>query len=59
MFASNRMDGRLKIIDPASLLQKGGLQNNLLASIVPLPKDSVPEEYFVDCAYGVTDAEYF
>ena len=53
------MDGRLKIIDPSSLLQKGGLEKGLLSAIVPLPKDSVPEEYFVDCAYGVTDAEYF
>jgi hypothetical protein len=53
------MDGRVKIINPAKLLQKGGLENGLMSSIVPLPKDLVPEEYFVDCAYGVTDAEYF
>jgi hypothetical protein len=58
MFAANKMDGKLKVISPAALLQKGGDVEGSLTSIVPYPKDEIPEEYFVECQYGVMDAEY-
>ena len=60
-FSSNMMDGKLKVINPASLLQKEN--ESKLAQLASSPFGQnilpvVPEEYFVECGYAVMDSEY-
>ncbi|CDW76332.1 UNKNOWN [Stylonychia lemnae] len=59
MYAHNVMDGKFKIFSYEDLTQSG-VQNDAVENLVNVQKlNPLPESHYVECQFGVNEAEYF